>query len=582
MGNNAREPGTSLSHAKSFPSAEGQQAAAGLRHAATAENLKSSKAMGESAKPTPNVEIDFQWAEAREIASQGYMNLFSPVKRKPKKPEKAVSLVVSKSTDTDKVSDPRLRTSEKEDQRSVISAPLLWNETTKHTPEEKAKGEGHEKANKSLAHSHEDAITFSATQKTPLQSDVLQSLGHSARSSDSGSSSFPMLHRISSVTSDTIKTCDKTNDGKLLSQIRSVRAKVEGDKAARVNLSIFAPYMSNKVKTSAMVRSGGVMENRKTPSPPQEKAMVPSPTQERVVDPRLQILDRNRVEERVDGSRDEADRRPKEKPEAEVARESEGGEGEEEGGGKEVELTSKEETAESDVSFGEDIWLVEEKPTKSRKRKDFLPSDDLPSSSVNSGAGERSSSRTASRAGSSKSRKTVSWDDGLNNHNNADHSSFFAHEVELPSSPQFDVSSERSWPSINATGTRTGISLASNSISLANSPTKKIDNPSNRHLSGASSFDEYSFHTPEEVVSTETGGMSGLEPALKNALMEMQMMFKAEMKNMQVEMGRKFQVQRNVLEDLKSEMQMVREENGKLRNQLFELSGVREKVKRHQ
>lgn len=560
MSNNVRESGSSLSHAKSFPSTEGQQAAANLRHAVTTEKLKSSKATVESTKSKPNTGIDLQWTEAKEAASQGYMNLFSPVKRKPKKLEKAVSLVASKSTDADKVSDPRLRASEKEDQRSVISAPLLWNETTtKHAQEEGAKGEEHEQVNKSLVHSHEDTITFSAGQRTLSQSNVLPSLG---RSSESDSSTLA-LHRISSVTSDIIKTCDKTNDRVLLSQIRSVRAKVEGDKAARGNLSVFAPYLSNKVKTSAMVRSGGVIENYKVSSLPQEK----------IVDPRLQVLDRNRVEERVDGSRDEVDRRPREEPGAGIiAKEEEGEEDEEEG--EEMELPSREEAAESDVSFGEDIWLAEEKPTKSRKRKNLLPSDDLPSSSANSGAGDRSSV-TASRAGSSKSRKTVSWDGRLGIRNNTGHSSFLAHGMEPPSSPQFDVSSEHSWPSINATGVRTGISLVSNAISLANSPTKRLDTASNRYHSGISSLDEHSFHTPKEVISNGTSGISGLDPALKNALAEMQMVFKAEMKNMQTEMGREFRAQRNVLEDLKSEMQMVSEENKGLRNQLFELARER-------
>lgn len=558
--NNVRGSGSSLSHAKSFPSTAGQQTAANLRHAVTAENLNPAKAIGESAK-SPNAEIDFQWAEAKEAASQGYMNLFSPVKKKPKKP---VSLVASKSTGQDKVSDPRLRTSEKEDQRSVISAPLLWNETPTKYTREKTNGEEHEQANKPLAHFREDTTTFSAAQKIPAQSSAPLSLGHSMRSSDSDSPSFIGLHRIPSVAPD-IRACDKTNDGKLLSQIRSIRAKVEGDKAARGNLSIYAPYMSNKVKTSAMVRSGGVIEPHKVSSLPQEK----------IIDTRLQVLDRNRVEERVDGSRDEVDKRTREEPEPEEANEGVD-DGEDEEGG-EAQLPSREEAAESDASFGEDIWLVEEKPTKSRKRKNFLPSDDLPSSSTNSGVGDRSSSRTASRAGSSKSRKTVSWDDGLNSHSNADNSTFLVHGMEPPSSPQFDISSGNPWPPLNSTGIRTGISLFSNATSFANSPIKRLNNASNRYPSGTSSLDERSFHTPKEVISNETGRMSGLDPLLGNALMEMQMMFKSEMKNMQAEMGREFQAQRNILEDLKSEMQMVREENGKLRNQLSELSD-----KRHQ
>lgn len=550
----------SLSHAKSLPSTKDLQTTANLRHTVTAENLNPAKAIGESAKP-PNAEIDFQWAEAKEAASQGYMNLFSPVKKKPKKP---VSLVASKSIGQDKVSDPRLRASEKEDQRSVISAPLLWNETATKYTREKTNGEEHEQANKSLAHSCEDTITFSAGHKTPAQSSAPLSLGHSVRSNDSDSASFIALHRIPSAAPE-IRACDKANDGKLLSQIRSIRAKVEGDKAARGNLSIYAPYMSNKVKTSAMVRSGGVTEPHKVSSMPQEK----------VIDTRLQVLDRNRAEERVDGSRDEADKRTREEPEPEEA--SVGiNDGEDEEGG-EAQLPSREETAESDASFGEDIWLVEEKPTKSRKRKNFLPSDDLPSSSTNSGVGDRSSSRTASRAGSSKSRKTVSWDDGLNSHNNADHGTFLVHGMEPPSSPQFDISSEHPWPPLNSTGIRTGISLFSNATSLANSPIKRLNNASNRYPPGASSLDEHSFHTPKEVISNETSRMSGLDPLLGNALVEMQMMFKSEMKNMQAEIGREFQAQRNILEDLKSEMQMVREENGKLRDQLFELSD-----KRHQ
>ncbi|KAL0637538.1 hypothetical protein Q9L58_003427 [Maublancomyces gigas] len=562
MKNNVRGSGSSLSHAKSFPSTEGQQAAANLRHSVTAESLKPSKATAESAKPRLNAEIDFEWTEAKEAASQGYMNLFSPVKRKPKKPEKAVSLVASKSPDTDKVSDPRLRTSEKEDQRSVISAPLLWNETTaKHTQGKETKGEEHEQADKSLVDSQEDTIIFSAGQRMPSQSNVLPSLGHSTRSSDSDS--LLALHRISSVTSDTIKTCDKTNDGKLLSQIRSVRAKIEGDKAARGNLSIFGPYMSNKIKTSAMVRSGSAIENHKVSSLPQEK----------VIDPKLQVLDRNRIEERVDGSRDEIDRRSREElGVALVAKEGVGKGGEEGKEGEEMELSSREEAVESDASF-EDIWLVEEKPPKSRKRKNFLPPDDLPSSSANSGGGDRSSG-TASRAGSSKSRKTVSWDGRLDIRNSPGHS-HLAHGMEPPSSPRFNVSSEHSSPSINATGTNTGISLVSNVISLA-TPTRELDNANNRYSSGTDSWGGYSFHVPKELAPSKTGRVSELDPALKNALMKMQMGLKLEMRNMQAEIRREFQAQRNAFEDLKSEIQIVRLENRNLRNQLSDLNGARE------
>lgn len=484
------------------------------------------------------------------------MTLFSPVKKKQKRPEKAASLVGTRNAGTNQVSDPRLRTSEKEDQRSVISAPLLWNESTKKSAgQDRPKELKHDHTNESLSKPHDGTFLSPSEQKTPILGDLLPSLELSARSSDtsSDSSSFLTIHRVSSVASDVIKTNDRTSDGKLLSQIRSIRAKVEGDKAARGNLGIFAPYMSNKVKTSAMVRSGGATENQKPPSPPQEK----------IPDPRLQALDRARAEERVDGSGDETERRPRnEAPE-------------------EVELPSKEELVESDTSFDGDIWLVEEKPSKGRKRKNSPPEDDFePSSSINSGIGEKPPSRTNSRAGSSKSRKTVSWDDRLDSHNDVDHSNFLAHRREPPPSPQFNVSSERSWPSIGATGTRTENSFIPDATLFRGDNSQKLSNTNIRHIPGASSSGENSFHTPNEFVFKGTGGMTGLEPALRNALLEMQMMFKAEMRSMQAEMARKFQVQRNVLEDLKSEMQMVREENGKLRNQLLEVSGVR--AKRHQ
>lgn len=552
ISNNARGSGSSpLSQAKPFPSAENQKAAANLRNAAIAENPRLPKAAGEAAKPKPNAEIDSQRLEAKEISSQGYMDLFSPVKRKPKKSEKAVSLVGHKSAEIDKVTDPKLRASEKEDQRSVISAPQLWNESTKkNTRQENTRGDEHNQTNKPLCRSGNDAIIPSAEQKTPIKGIMLPPQERSVRNRNSDAAPFIDLHRISSVTSDVIKTSDKTNDGKLLSQIRSVRAKVEGDKAARGNLSLFAPYMSNKVKTSAVVRSGGMAEKLKVSSPPQEK----NP------DNFLQVLDRNRVGGRVDGSGDKTEGTPKvdEPPQEEVDEEEK--------------LPSNEEVVESDLSFDGDIWLVEEEPVKGRKRKSPIYSDDLPSSSINSGLGERSSSRTASRAGSSKSRKTVSWDHGLDSHNNIDHSAFLTHETEPPSSPQFDISSERSWPSANTTGFRTSTPLAD--------PTKKVGNASNRYLSGAtSSSEEYSFHTTKEVTPDEAGETAELDPALRNALMGMQMVFMAEMKNMQTEMAKQFQVQRNVLEDLRSEMQTVREENEKLRNQVFELSSRKE---RHQ
>lgn len=511
------------------------------------ENSRSTKEKDEPLKPKLDLKEDSnQWPEVQETANQGYMALFSPVKKKQKKPEKAVSLAGTKTAGVGKISDPKLRTIEKEDQRSVISAPLLWNESAKNQNRPGNTKEDHSPIKKSATKAGDYKVA-ALLEQTPALGKAAPSLQPLLRSSGAGKDNPSLLtsHRITPVASDVIKTNDKTNDGKLLSQIRSIRARVEGDKIVRGNLAIFAPYMSSKIKTSAIIRSGGVAENRKAPISSQDKP----------VDPRLRALDGNRADDRMDGSVDQTDRAPKAALQEEDVTPVEPPKKD-----KDLPFPNQEDDAESEASSDGDIWLVEDKPSTSRKRKNSNADDFQPSSSFDSN-GERSSSR----AGSSKSRKTVSWDDGLTSRDNITTANLLR-ELENPSSPRFASSSDAPWPPV---AKREGKHLASNAATPETSfaSRKVLSSQKEDPTSGIpSSLDENSFHTPHGLVA------SLMEPTPRNALAEIQTMFKAEMRSLQAEMARSFQAQMRVLEDLRSEVRTVREENVKLRDQISELS----------
>jgi hypothetical protein len=543
-------PTSPRSHIKPLPSAGSQQQAENHRSSATAENSRPTKEKDEPLKPKLDLKEDSdQWPEAQETANQGYMALFSPVKKKQKKPEKAVSLAGTKTADVEKISDPKLRTIEKEDQRSVISAPLLWNESAKNQNRPGNAKEDHSPIKKSVTKSNDDKVA-TLLEQTPALGKTAPSLQPLVRSSGTGKDNPSLLtsHRITPVASDVIKTNDKTSDGKLLSQIRSIRAKVEGDKIARGNLALFAPYMSSKIKTSAIIRSGGAAENRKAPISSQDKP----------VDPRLRALDGNRVDDRMDGSVDQTDRTPK----AALQEEDITLPGPVESPKKDEDLPSlnQEDDAASEASFDGDIWLVEDKPSTSLKRKNSNADDFQPSSSFDSN-GERSSSR----AGSSKSRKTVSWDDGLASRDITTPANLLR-ELENTSRPRFASSGDAPWPPVTK---YEGKHLTSNATTPETSfaSRKVLSSQKEGPTSGLpSSLDENSFHTPHGLVA------SLMEPAPRNAFAEMQTMFKAEMRSLQAEIARGFQAQMRVLEDLRSEVRTVREENVKLRDQISELN----------
>ncbi|KAH8146116.1 uncharacterized protein LAJ45_09806 [Morchella importuna] len=545
----SHSPTSPRSHIKPPPSAGAQQPAGNRRNSATAENSRPTKEKDKPLKPKLDLKEDSnQWPGVQETATQGYMTLFSPVKKR-QKPEKAASLAGTKTANAEKISDPKLRTIEKEDQRSVISAPLLWNESAKNQSRPGNTKEDHSPIKKPATKANDNKVA-TLLEQTPALGKTAPSLQPLLRSSGTGKDNPSLLtsHRITPVASDVIKTNDKTNDGKLLSQIRSIRAKVEGDKIARGNLAIFAPYMSSKIKTSAIIRSGGAAENRKAPVLSQEKP----------VDPRLRALDGNRADDRMDGSVDQTDRIPKTAPQEEDATLP----GPVEPPKKDEDLPSpnQEDDAQSEASFDGDIWLVGDKPSTSRKRKNSNVDDFQPSSSFDSN-GDRSSSR----AGSSKSRKTVSWDDGLTSRDNITPANLLR-EFENPSSPRFAFSGDAPWPLV---AKREGKHLASNATTPETSfaSRKVLSSQKEDPTSGIpSSLDENSFHTPHGPVA------SLMEPAPRNALVEMQTMFKAEMRGLQAEMARGFQAQMRVLEDLRSEVRTVREENVKLRDQISELS----------
>ncbi|RPA92581.1 WD40 repeat-like protein [Choiromyces venosus 120613-1] len=446
--------------------------------------------------PKLGAEGEPEWNDVKETASQGYMRLFSPVKKK--RPARASSADEKKSTPAERNLDPQERALKMETQRSSVSAPPLWNESGKKTPQPLAP----------VVRNDGPAQTPNTVTKT--EEKTVHKQGRDWKYTKTTQSSVTVQH-VSSGTSKGQPVTDKTRDGKLLSDIRSVRARVMGEsgKPVRGNLALFAPYMPGKSKKERPQSPEVVTEKRSSP----EKL---------VTDPRSEASSRARAVGAMDGSGDEG------KTTAHVGDET---------------VTTVADDGATDVdegSFEADIWLAEGKEARrSRKRKQ---SNADQAAEALLGLDDSNGSRR-SLTGSFKSRKTVSWQD------------------ETRTIRDVSIAHDTGGLSFLSEPSGSGSPKLKNAGQDVSSPPHRP--PATGSFSGSTPFSPIGMRLPGPENAE-------LRSALRNMVMEMQIAFKSEITDMRAEMSERFRQQDILLRSLSHEVQMVRQENQNLRNQLSE------------
>ncbi|PWW76695.1 hypothetical protein C7212DRAFT_357627 [Tuber magnatum] len=437
--------------------------------------------------PRLDTEEGLEWNDIEEAANQGYMRLFSPVKKK--RPPRALSMDEKKKSSSAKQNlDPHERAPKTEAGKKTPQplAPVIRNDGPAQTPNTVTKTEG-----KTV---HKQGRDWKYTKTT--QSSVT-------------------VQHVSSGASQGQPVTDKTRDGKLLSDIRSVRARVMGQsgRPVRGNLALFAPYMPGKSKKERSQSPEAVREKRSSP-------------ERLAAGPRPETLSRARSVGAMDGSGGEG------KAAQQVADETV------------TTVADGEATDVDDGSFEADIWLAEGKEARrSRKRKQ---SNADQAAEALLGLDDANGSRR-SLTGSFKSRKTVSWQDKTRTirdtsivHDTEDHS--FLPGPSGSGSPK-------------PKGSRQDTS----------SPTHRP--PTTGSFSGSVPFSSIGMRLPGPENAE-------LRSALRSMVMEMQIAFKSEITDMRAEMSERFRQQDILLRNLSHEVQLVRQENQNLRNQLSEAADV--------
>ncbi|KAF8542512.1 WD40-repeat-containing domain protein [Trichophaea hybrida] len=281
-----------------------------------------------------------------ETADQSYMKLFSPVKRR--RAFKSASLPEKKIDNSNKSSDPRVRaTQQGSDHRSAISAPLLWEDKV---PEDEAGNKGQEDALAVVVENGFGAFQTDTQRETTT-----------AEATNSHSHHESVFEGLSSVPRDQVKVEERIEDGRILSEIKSIHAMFSGNTPiSRVRP---APMEDSNIKRATSVPEGKIYPSdlymSKENSQKSDNHSVTATT-------------RNGFEE--------------------------------------TESMEKEETQQPHREEQEDIPTEEDEDICKRKRKKAAVEDETTTSNIFPGVGT-DLSRSTSTTRSSKSRKTVSWSD---------------------------------------------------------------------------------------------------------------------------------------------------------------------------
>lgn len=505
------------------------------------------------------------WQDLVGASTAGYMNMFSPVKRQ--KPTKAMSVPEKESENLIDLKDPKERATDKADQRSVISAPLLWDEGPlgkKHGPTPVSASAGASSLALAMLDGHGSKDMRGAMSKT----DILSKGGVSGsvsttHGSDSGASAVP-------VKSTLAPTTKVTDPGKLLSDIRSIRGETSKGSGAR-GLALFAPYLPVRPDS----RRGFLkrFEGAKSTDSPGDESMfsissihseVQTKSAEDATEANSYVLDESTIK---------GDTMPME----ESAGHSSDGVQVGEDPVSEFMLEALEEAVE-ESSDEADIWLMQglegDLPTpklKSRehsttiekaepiKRKlptgDGYESDALkssiregPSTSRGSNLGSKISAGTGSvrsPSGSNKSRKIGSVCDG--DRENIDNGS-----------------------GIGARETTTGamvVRLVAGEVvnATASSSSSRTAQLAHDSFQAAVEATGEAFSQNHTVNATEW----------EKAMMRFSLEVRKDIRAMHQDMIKRFEEQRKMLEEVSRENVAVRTENEKLRRELFDIMGSR-------
>jgi hypothetical protein len=461
-----------------------------------------------------------------DTADQGYMKLFSPVKRK--RPSKPASLPEKKMENSYKPTDPRVRASVQEsDHRSAISAPQMWAD--KATRDEDG-NEGHNEA-------QETALGSFAIFQTDAPKET--TTAEESQSSNPDSNNISVFEGLSNVPGEQIKMDEMTEDGRILSEIRSVRAKFSGKSAGTPEDVVHVSNSPAKAGSTPVSRIGHAITAdsiiKRSASAPGQKSTGNHHSSDEISSGKIDGLQTIVVAasgpEDIDVQSQPTDEQPK---------------------------TLEEIPTEDDG----DIWAAQATTARSRRRfgrkRKKSPNEDeeettssLPGILPESGGLSRVSSTTHS----SKSRKTVSWSD-----DHDQQSSIGVLPTPLPSSSVMGEFGEgastlsRAFP-----GTVDSLSTPSRQIVILSRGTVSESGENGAH----------------------GGNSTSVQDIVTAALAEMQAAMTRQMTAMQSEMQRLFRQQHDELQGLRSEIASVKQENEKLRNALFQSTGVRDSVKRN-
>jgi hypothetical protein len=506
-------------------------------------------------------------------ADEGYMQLFSPVTKK--RVPKPASLPEKEIIVSHKTRDPRLRNKERGiEARSAISAPLLWQENAND-------GNGTiDQLNNVQEGKDGDFVNggaFDAFQTETLKETITPE-------ETAPSNAQTIINVMAAVPGNQVKVEETTDDGRVLSEIRSVRGNFTCKaKGSTGNLALFAPYMPSRIRSTPGSKVGGgtAMDSttRKAISEPEKGTITESADVSCINTTTSDDIDGAIVRE----GHTEADN----KNEKNVLNP----------------ISEEKPLDEPEDDLG-DIWLAQTSSSYSarirkRKRKKVVADDEGNSSVINMtttiSPGNDIDLSHSSSLRSSKSRKTVTWPE--------DSQGLLQNQDSIPKYVHLNSISLQTSSVAARNGDFSGSSIVTESLIPMSSPPHPLSTSSqNNHINTAittapdtSSSTHGTNWTPAHsksnmkavnpsFVNTSRFDSSAstprsLDEVLKSALAEMQLAMSQEIRAMQEEMQRQFRQQNRELQGLKNEMGRVIDENEKLRNMLFKNTGVRDTIR---
>ncbi|KAI5803749.1 hypothetical protein EDC01DRAFT_627568 [Geopyxis carbonaria] len=480
-----------------------------------------------------------QFQEVAE-ATEGYMGLFSPVKKK--RAPKPASLPEKKAEKVTKPSDPRLRAAaESSDHRSAISAPQLWDDPVKKGKPKKKEEEPKKKEEaQPLVEEKRDVFdVFQADNRDQTTAEeTLNSQGAS-------------VYNLTSVTTEPVKMSESTTDGKLLSEIRSIRAKVESGRASRAansTLALTSQYLPSRSRTQPVSRVGTVVPDPKSGKAVslQEGNVLPSSSQdtEAIDSSVLPPTGTDGHETGHETGHDTAHDTVTDLPGLNTDETQ-----------PDFEDTVLPADKPEEDGADDDIWLAAaSKRTRKRKMRSRIGDESISSSGLHPGSNIELT-HDSSTIRSTKSRKTVT----ITSSSQATVSNETARSVE-PAKPQ---------PLPTPQASMSEDTTVAKPVSSTNA-TSGSDHPSQVVTAARSRL------VPRRPAPTPE---SALDTSIRGALAEMQAAMVLQMQTMQDEMQRQFRAQNRELLALHNEVGRVREENGELRKMLLGATGKKEESK---